>query len=103
MKHEVHPDGSETLYWKCPGCLFGHSANVKLGSLTPAGTPLWGWNGNTECCTITPSYLCWRDADTDDDGNARPARRCHVFITDGQIQFLGDCTHALAGQTVPVP
>jgi len=29
-------------------------------------------------------------------------RRCHSFVTDGQIQFLGDCTHALAGQTVPL-
>jgi hypothetical protein len=25
---------------------------------------------------------------------------CHTFVTDGQIQYLGDCTHALAGQTV---
>jgi hypothetical protein len=29
--------------------------------------------------------------------------RCHVFITNGQIQFLDDCTHALKGQTVPIP
>ena len=27
---------------------------------------------------------------------------CHSFVSDGQWQFLGDCTHALAGQTVPV-
>ncbi|WP_241754456.1 hypothetical protein [Cupriavidus basilensis] len=27
---------------------------------------------------------------------------CHSFVTDGRIQFLGDCTHALAGQTVPL-
>ncbi len=27
---------------------------------------------------------------------------CHSFVTDGQIQFLGDCTHKLAGQTVPL-
>jgi hypothetical protein len=27
---------------------------------------------------------------------------CHSFVTDGKIQFLGDCTHALAGQTVPL-
>ena len=25
---------------------------------------------------------------------------CHTFVTDGRIQYLGDCTHALAGQTV---
>ena len=28
---------------------------------------------------------------------------CHSFITDGRIQFLSDCTHALAGQTVDLP
>jgi hypothetical protein len=28
---------------------------------------------------------------------------CHSFVTDGKIQFLSDCTHALAGQTVALP
>ena len=28
---------------------------------------------------------------------------CHSFITDGRIQFLGDCTHELKGQTVELP
>lgn len=28
---------------------------------------------------------------------------CHSFVTDGRIQFLSDCTHALAGQTVDLP
>lgn len=23
--------------------------------------------------------------------------------TDGMVQFLGDCSHALAGQTLPLP
>lgn len=27
---------------------------------------------------------------------------CHSYVRDGQIQFLGDCTHKLAGQTVPL-
>lgn len=27
---------------------------------------------------------------------------CHSFITDGQIQYLSDCTHSLAGKTVPM-
>lgn len=27
---------------------------------------------------------------------------CHSFIVNGQWQFLGDCAHALAGQTVPM-
>jgi hypothetical protein len=33
----------------------------------------------------------------------RTERVCHSFVTDGKIQFLGDCTHALAGQTVELP
>lgn len=106
MKHEVHADGSETLYWRCPGCQFGHSAHTKLGSRTPARTPTWGWNGSVDRCTLTPSYLCWRDASpdyVDDNGNPRPSRRCHSFIRDGQIEFLSDCTHALSGKTVPCP
>ena len=25
---------------------------------------------------------------------------CHSFVREGKIEFLGDCTHALKGQTV---
>jgi hypothetical protein len=32
-----------------------------------------------------------------------PKQVCHSFITDGFIQFLDDCTHPLAGQTVEIP
>jgi hypothetical protein len=32
--------------------------------------------------------------------HADGARRCHLFIRDGALQFLSDCTHKLAGQTV---
>lgn len=28
---------------------------------------------------------------------------CHSFVRDGMIQFLTDCTHKLAGQTVELP
>ena len=28
---------------------------------------------------------------------------CHSFVVDGRIQFLGDCTHELACQTVDIP
>jgi hypothetical protein len=28
---------------------------------------------------------------------------CHSFVTNGKIQFLADCTHKLAGQTVELP
>ncbi len=32
-----------------------------------------------------------------------PPAVCHTFVTDGRIQFLGDCTHVMAGQTVDLP
>ncbi|WP_259106184.1 hypothetical protein [Pseudomonas sp. JUb42] len=28
---------------------------------------------------------------------------CHSFVTDGRIQYLGDCTHGLDGQAAEVP
>ena len=31
------------------------------------------------------------------------SRICHHFVTEGKIQFCGDCTHALRGQTVELP
>lgn len=34
--------------------------------------------------------------------DAQPNSICHSFVTDGNIQFLSDCTHSLAGQTVPL-
>jgi hypothetical protein len=103
VKHEVHADGSETLYWRCPGCNYGHSATVKRGVNSNSQTKVWGWNGSVERCTLAPSYVSWNDEHVDpEDGFVFPAMRCHVFITDGQIQFLSDCTHGLAGKTVPL-
>ena len=57
--------------------------------------PCWGWNGSLTAPTFTPSINVWPE------GRARWGYpRCHSFITDGRIQFLGDCEHELAGQTV---
>jgi hypothetical protein len=63
--------------------------------------------------TFTPSILVTGVAQLTKDEHAAymrgeglpPARplRCHSFVTDGRIQFLGDCTHELAGQTVDLP
>ena len=39
----------------------------------------------------------------EDDKKERPYDKkdiCHYSTTDGRIQFLGDCTHALKGTTV---
>ncbi|MGA4552393.1 DUF6527 family protein [Methylorubrum aminovorans] len=88
--------GGRLLFW-CPGCDGAHAVNVGHGP-----GPRWGFNGNDERPTFTPSVLVRYDgADAGKDG--APPAVCHSFVTDGRIQFLGDCTHALAGQTVPLP
>jgi hypothetical protein len=62
--------------WHCPGCEGGHGVPVN-GHHSGHG---WQWNGSLDSPTL-----------------------CHTFINDGNIQFLADCTHKLAGKTVPVP
>lgn len=80
----------------------------------------WGFNGDYARPTFTPSVLATYEELTDGGeaayrawaaaGRPQPApkferrtvRRCHSYVRDGQIQFLGDCTHALAGKTVPL-
>lgn len=32
-----------------------------------------------------------------------PGKRCHSFIKNGHIQYLSDCEHELAGQTIELP
>lgn len=109
------------LHFYCPGCKHAHGIRVGEGP-----GPRWGWNGNAEKPTFTPSVLVWWDEpanidnpealqrDLDEARRRRDAgeqnvkipvaaKRCHSFVTDGRIQFLGDCTHALAGQTVDLP
>ena len=99
--------------FRCPGCQQTHVVPIGEGD-----GPRWGYNGNDDAPTFTPSILvqsghhapghkggdCWCNFE------ARTGRKsgfacgvCHSFVNDGQIQFLGDCTHALAGQTVPLP
>jgi hypothetical protein len=59
---------------------------------TRAGTGRWSWNGDTERPTLKPSILTW--------GGSVDTDRCHTFVNDGMVQFLSDCSHGLAGQTL---
>jgi hypothetical protein len=58
------------------------------------GTPCWTWNGDCDRPTLRPSVLT-RGVYSDGKDHV-----CHSWITDGQIHFLEDCTHSLAGQTL---
>ena len=84
--------GKGVSMW-CPGCRCDH--NIPLKEFGAKGRPIWKWDGDKEKPTFAPSILV-----TWTDGEGRKKRRCHSFIRKGQWQFLKDCTHELAGQTV---
>lgn len=88
-----------TIYIWCPGC--DHIKGIPIpgedGTLPRNGQAHWTWNGSLESPTLSPSIL----------QHASPSMpQCHSFLRDGRWEFLSDCTHALAGQTVdmvPLP
>lgn len=106
--------GGILLFW-CPGCETAHQVRVDASHGTA-----WTWNGDAERPTFSPSVLvrsghhvpgqegkdCWCTFEQR-TGQKLPAgtscRVCHSFVRDGRIEFLQDCTHALAGQTVDIP
>lgn len=81
-----------TVFFFCPGCKNNHGVTVNGNK--NSGVAGWAWNGSLERPTFTPSLLC---------NPQDKESRCHSFITDGRIQFLPDCFHALAGKTVDLP
>lgn len=100
-------EGGALGFW-CPGCQEMHVVNSG-----------WSFNGDFDRPTLSPSILVrgghyapgWQGPDCWCNYAARfpdaPAPsfkcdQCHSFVRDGQIQFLGDCTHQLAGRTVPL-
>lgn len=113
-KAKIHRDGEGRFYGiliRCPGCLYSNGRpqeHILPIVNPPAGEEVsphiswkdrWGFNGDYDCPTFTPSLNTWWGG----EGSGIPLHRCHSFITDGKIQFLGDCTHELVGQTVDLP
>ncbi|WP_281179440.1 DUF6527 family protein [Sphingomonas pituitosa] len=92
---------SRVGFW-CPGC---HAPHV-LPVAPAQGGDAWGYNGSPEAPTFMPSVLVRTGRAVDPAFQPEPGdppEVCHSFVTDGRIAFLGDCTHALAGQTVDLP
>ena len=54
----------------------------------------WEYNGDPYCPTFHPSVLA--------RGDLRGPFVCHSFVRVGMIEFLPDCTHEFAGQTLPM-
>ncbi len=86
-------------HW-CPGCEETHV--IPTERLDGKEHPIWTFNGNLERPDFKPSVRITYDGPDAGTGDAPPAC-CHYFINDGAIQFCGDSTHALKGQTVPLP
>lgn len=100
--------GYRFMFW-CPGCEDTHIVGNQ-----------WIFDGNYDSPTISPSLLvtsghyiaehqagrpCWCTyyAENPDKPKVFKCERCHSFIRNGMIEFLSDCTHALAGKVVPIP
>lgn len=110
--------GREGLTYWCQGCKSYHAITTKGGGA-------WGWNGDVDRPVFSPSVLVtgrdftpagkaafekWHA-----DGCPKPApafesadSRCHTFVgcngaQPGEVIFLSDCTHELAGTVQPLP
>lgn len=74
----------EIFVFKCPGCKCDHHFSAS-----------WQFDGDCEKPTVSPSILTRFEQDL-------KKIVCHIFIKDGMIQYLDDCTHELAGKNVPM-
>jgi len=55
----------------------------------------WTFDGNLEKPTFQPSFK--------HEGGSTPGWCCHYVLTAGVLNFCSDCSHAMAGQSVPLP
>jgi len=78
----------DNLRFDCPGCREPHIVVV------PPHPNAWDWNGDVQSPTLSPSILV--------QGGENDVR-CHSFVRGGVIEFLLDCSHDLAGQSVQLP
>lgn len=89
----------------CPGCNGYHQVRIENERYNSS---FWTFNGDYEKPTFSPSILVnWCEpSDVEgefDDPTKDKKMVCHSFVNNGKIQFLNDCTHSLAGQTVEIP
>lgn len=80
---DSRPGRTFIYVFECPGCKYQHPFDDR-----------WGFNEDYEKPTFHPSLLVHE---------SRYSPRCHSFVRDGKIEFLSDCGHELAGQTVELP
>lgn len=85
--------GLMVILW-CPGCEMQHAPRFRCPEHGgPPEGPVWDGDPYSNPFTMSPSLLLRATG---------VSPTCHSFIRNGTWQFLGDCTHALANQTVPL-
>lgn len=85
--YESH--GWKQCWFYCDGCKCDHAFTVtvpKEEKFVP-----WTWNNDVNKPTFNPSLLV---------NGSEPDFRCHSFVKEGKIQYLGDCFHSLKNQTI---
>jgi hypothetical protein len=75
----------------CPACETIHEVNDS-----------WEINTDLNKPTIRPSVLVTAKRQNE-EGVYVDFKRCHSYVTDGTIQYLADCMHSMAGQTIELP
>jgi hypothetical protein len=106
--------GTAGLYFWCQGC-------EELHIVSTDGPHSWSWNRDAEKPVFSPSvltsgYKLTPEGEAMLESGQKPLNgkyprmetRCHTFVgcngaQPGEVIFLSDCTHALAGQVLPFP
>lgn len=79
------PDGeTEVKIFYCVACQDYHQFWTK-------GKTVWEFNGDDIKPTFSPSLLMQGGKDD---------IYCHLYVRDGMIEYLSDCKHSFAGETV---
>lgn len=94
-KIQIHPtDSTMYMFWDI-------ATQEPNAFFIRQGHPCWQWNEDFSSPTVRPSILNTSESHIDmvTKKITKPWRN-HVFITQGKIEYLSDCTHDLAGKTV---
>jgi len=81
------------LFW-CPGCSCCHGVWTKRENPDTKG--YWEWNSSENNPTFKPSFLLKSVY------YPHYSPRCHLYIINGNIEYLNDCEHEFSGKIIPM-
>lgn len=89
------PYGQPMIAHWCPACAELHPFSCEEPQRNGAK---WTWNGDAYFPTFEPSMNIRTGPFPDGRFEV-----CHYFLRGGVIEYLGDCTHGMAGMKVAIP